>query len=186
MALELDLRRFTIEEYEGMIAAGILQEDERLELLDGEIVRMPPIGLPHVVCVDRLNRLLSRGLEEVIVRIQSPVVLGQDEPQPDVVLLRYRDDFYAQARPTPDDILLLIEVADTSVAYDRRKLPRYAAAGIREVWVVNLVDRHVEVHTEPGADGYKRQHVLRHGDAVEVLGLTLKVGDILGEPRPGD
>jgi Uma2 family endonuclease len=130
-------RRFTIDEYHRMGEAGVLSEDDRVELLDGEIVQMTPIGAPHASCVDRLNALLARRLgKSAIVRVQNPIILDRrSEPQPDLALLAPRSDFYSGAHPRPRDVLLAIEVMDASRGYDRTlKLSLYARAELREVW----------------------------------------------------
>lgn len=121
--------------------AGILGEDDRLELIDGEIVTMPPIGSRHAGCVKRLNALFGSALAgRVVVSAQDPLVLDDySEPQPDIVLLRPRPDYYASAHPRPEDVLLLVEVADSSLDYDEDvKVPRYARAGVQEMWIVDL------------------------------------------------
>jgi hypothetical protein len=172
MAVVLKRRRFTIEEYHRMGEAGILSDDERVELIEGEIVEMTSIGVPQAATVDRLNHLFtSRLAGRVIVRVQGPIVLpAQDsEPQPDVTLLRPRDDFYARAHPAPDDVLLVVEVMDTSVERDGRvKLPLYARAGIPETWLVHLGANHVEVHRAPTAEGYRQARVIRPGGPLAV------------------
>lgn len=186
MSVEVAKRSFTVAEYNRMGEAGILREDDRVELIEGEIVEMSPIGRRHAACVDRLTELFSERLQrKVIVRVQSPVVLNDyTEPQPDVALLRRREDFYERSLPSPDDVLLVVEVADTTLEYDRQiKVPLYARAGISEVWVVNLHDEQVEVYTRPADGAY--QDVRRHGrgDAIksaDALGLTLNVDEILG------
>ncbi len=116
---EVTRRRFTVHEYHRMGEAGILHEDDRIELLDGELVEMAAIGTRHFSCVNRLNHLLvGRVGDDVIVSVQNPVRLNEyTEPQPDVALIRARD--YSESLPTPDDVLLLIEVSDTTLAYDR-------------------------------------------------------------------
>src|SRR4026209_134436 len=129
-------RQFTVHDYARMREAGILTEDDRVELLDGEIFLMSPLGPLHIAIVNRLNKLLMRQVgDDAILSIQNAVQLNDySEPQPDVALLHPRDDYYNQALARPDDILLLIEVADTSLGYDRElKLPRYAASNIAEV-----------------------------------------------------
>jgi len=134
-------RLFTAEEYFRMGEAGILQEDDRVELIEGEIVEMSPIGSRHAACVNRLVKLFVREVgDSGIVGAQNPVLLPDySGPQPDVAVLRLREDFYAEAHPTPGDVLLLIEVSDTTLRYDREvKLPLYALAGILEVWIVDL------------------------------------------------
>lgn len=179
-------KRFTTQEYEQIAAAGVFAEDDRVELLEGEIVEMSPIGPSHSACIDRLNRLLQRQVKDAaIVRVQSPVRLGQhSEPQPDVSLLQPRDDFYAGGHPEPEDVLLLIEVADSSLSYDRDlKLPLYARAGIGEVWLVGLLPQTVEVFRAPGESGYGERREARRGESLAALnvgGVVLSVADILG------
>ena len=186
MAVQLLRRRFTVDEYQRMGQVGILGEDDRLELLEGEIVEMAPIGSRHQAAVDRLTRLFSdRVADAAMVRVQGPVDLGGDsEPQPDVILLRRRDDFYQFAHPGPDDVLLLVEVSDTSTEYDREvKLPLYARHGIAEVWLVGLGAEAIEVYRSPTDQGYQQvsKSVRGQGLSPEALpGLELAVKDILG------
>ncbi len=157
MSMQLLKRRFTVDEYHRMAEAGILSEDDRVELIDGEIVEMVPIGSRHAACVDRLNRIFSELLERrAIVRVQNPIRLGRhSEPQPDIALLRPRADFYASAHPGPADVLLVVEVADTSSDIDREvKLSLYARAGVLEAWLVDLSKEIIEVHRNPSPDKY--------------------------------
>lgn len=175
-------RLFTVSEYHSMAEAGILSEDDRVELIEGEIYRMAPIGSRHAGCVNRLIHLFKGA--EGILAAQNPVVLNDfSEPQPDMALLRWRDDFYASSHPNPDDILLLIEVADTSVGFDRRvKIPLYARRGIRELWLVDLKKDTVEVHRQPSPTAFRDVRKLRKGDRISPLAfpdLELNVGDIL-------
>ena len=158
MSVQLIRHRFTVEEYHEMARAGVLTEDDRVELIEGEIVDMTPIGLRHQATVDFLTRWLTLGCgERAIVRIQGPIRLGaHSEPQPDVMALAPRDDFYRTTPVTPGDVLLLVEVADTSLPYDRSsKIPLYARAGVREVWLVDLVRDRVEIYRDPGPEGYR-------------------------------
>jgi Uma2 family endonuclease len=186
MAVQILRRRFTIEEYYLMAKAGILGEDDRVELIDGEIVEMPPIGIPHASHVDRLNRLFTLRLgESAIVRVQNPVRLSEhSEPQPDIALLRPRDDFYTSAHPGPQDVLLVIEIADTSIDYDRQvKAPLYARAGIPEYWLVDLTGQRIEVYRDPAAGEYRQVRLVRRSErlAPEALPLLeLSSSDILG------
>ncbi|GIX47751.1 MAG: hypothetical protein KatS3mg131_1962 [Candidatus Tectimicrobiota bacterium] len=186
MAVQLMKRRFTVAEYHKMAEAGILGEDDRVELIEGEIVAMAPIGSRHAACVDRLNRLFSqRTGERAIVRVQNPVRLGEhSEPQPDVALLRPRPDFYAAEHPGPEDVLLVVEVAETSAAPDRAvKVPLYARFGIPEVWLVDLAAAQVEVYRQPAPQGYQAVETLRRGDTVAPLllpELSLAVEALLG------
>ena len=179
-------RRFTVEEYHKMAEAGILHEDDRVELIEGDVVEMTHIDSRHMRCVNELNWLLSRGLgDEVRVRIQNPLRLGERlEPQPDLAVIRARD--YAGSLPGPEDVLLLIEVSDTTLRYDREvKLPLYARAGIPEVWILDLPNDAIERHNEPFGDGYRRTERPRRGETLvsEALpGLTVPVDGVLGPP----
>lgn len=178
-------RLFTVSEYQEMARTGILAEDERVELVEGEIVRMSPIGRRHVAVVNRLNTLLAAKLRKgVIVSVQNPIRLGRrSEPQPDIAVLRPNPGFYAEALPEPKDILLIIEVADTTLEMDRNvKLPLYAKAGAPEVWIVDLVGEIVEAYCEPYAGDYRRRIKARRGERVRsstIAQLELRVTDIL-------
>jgi Uma2 family endonuclease len=157
MASEQTTRLFTVDEYYRMAEAGILGEDDRVELLDGRIVQMSPIGSRHAACVDRLTRRLAAVPEgRAVLRVQSPVRLGKlSEPQPDLCLLKPRANYYADGHPGPEDVLLLIEVASTSLPFDRDvKLPLYARAEIPEVWLFDLEAERVHVFLEPIGDAY--------------------------------
>ena len=150
-------RRFTVAEYYAMADAGILAPDERVELLDGDVIAMPPINEWHASRVGRFTNTLPAQLQgQAIVWIQNPVHLDDNsEPEPDVMLLRWRDDFYESEHPGPADVLLLIEVSDTTVDYDRgAKLSAYAAAGIPEVWIASRRDRRIESYADPTGDAY--------------------------------
>jgi Uma2 family endonuclease len=142
--------------------AGILCEDDRVELIEGELVDMPPIGSLHAGKVMRLVSCLTNALSNrAIVSPQNPVRLGEhSEPQPDLAVLRFRDDFYENSHPQPEDVLLLIEVADATIRYDREvKIPVYARYGIPEVWLIDLQAECVEVYLQPRSDGYR--HIFR-------------------------
>jgi Uma2 family endonuclease len=157
MAVQLQRKLFTTDEYHQMIRAGVFAEDDRLELIEGEIAEMSPISPEHAGCVKRLNRLFAHTLgDRVLMSVQDPIRLGQrSEPQPDLALLRPRADYYADSHPGPDDALLVVEVAETSTAYDRDvKMLMYARAGIVEAWLVSLDDKWVEVYREPSPVGY--------------------------------
>lgn len=186
MAGQVLKRLFTVAEYHRMAEAGILGEDDRVELLEGEIVEMSPIGSRHAGCVMRLNQLLSRQVGQgILVNIQNPIRMGEhSEPQPDLTLLRPRPDFYAQAHPGPADVLLLIEVAETSADSDRAvKLPLYARSGISEVWLVDLAEERVEVHRHPSPGGYQESRTVQRGErlAPQALpALDLAVEAVLG------
>lgn len=155
--LEPTAHRFTVEEYYQMAETGILQPDARVELLDGEIIDMAPIGPFHGGTVNSLNRLLAeRAKGRWLVVVQNPVRLGaRSEPQPDFMLVKPVADDYKSRHPVPEDVYLLIEVAESSLTYDRnRKIPAYGRAAIPEVWIINLVEQNIEVFREPHYTGY--------------------------------
>ena len=155
--VEVARRRFTVEEYHRMAEAGILGAGDRVELIEGEIIQMTPIGRRHAACVAELNRLLVPAVGgRALLWPQNPIRLPREtEPQPDVVLLRPRADRYIDNEARPEDVLLLIEVADTSQRYDRLvKLPLYARAGIREYWIVDLQGEAIEVYRAPETTRY--------------------------------
>ncbi len=183
----LDLRTFTVDEYHMMAEAGLFDEDSRVELIDGIIVAMSPIGAPHLLCVNRLDALLHRlkiGRDlDVMISVQNPLRLGpKQEPEPDVALLRP----FADVRvPEAADALLVVEVADTTLATDRSvKAPRYAAAGIPEVWIVDLSGEQVEVYRRPGAAGYAEVRTAGPGESLTLAALPeageVAVSDVLG------
>jgi len=186
MTVTLAKRRFTVDEYHLMAQAGILSEDDRVELIRGEVVEMTPIGRRHAGAVDRLNQLFTSALgERVIVRVQNPVPVSADsEPQPDLALLRLSPDFYVETPLGPEEVLLVIEVADTSAPSDRAvKVPLYAEAGIREVWLVDLAAGRVEVYRGPGPGGYRECLALVRGQRVApeaFLDVILTIDAILG------
>jgi Uma2 family endonuclease len=162
---------FTVDEYYRIYEAGVLNEDDRVELINGEIVYMSPAGARHSACVNRLSYLLIAAFgREVMTIIQNPVNLDQSsQPQPDVVLAKWKDDYYASGHPTPEDILLLIEVSDSSVGIDQNyKIPLYAAAGIRETWLVNLPDQCIEVYHHPEAGSYTAMQTFKPGQSISL------------------
>ncbi|MDF5738233.1 MULTISPECIES: Uma2 family endonuclease [unclassified Nostoc] len=186
MSVQLLRRKFTVEQYHKMVDSGILTEDDRVELIRGEIIEMSPIGTKHAACVKRLNKLLSQKLwDRVLIAIQDPVELNDNsEPQPDVALLKPRDDFYATAHPQPQDIFLLIEVSDSTVMYDREeKIPLYAQANIIEVWLVDINEQIVEVYQQPTAAGYQLMQKFTSGQTLSIpgfSGVNITVNEIFG------
>lgn len=178
--------KITADEFERLYAAGFLQQDGRVELLDGEILIMSPIGNPHVSVTIRLIRLLSSTLSDRgLITASTPVRLDDlSEPQPDVTLLRFRDDFYENAHARPADIFVAIEVMETSAAYDRgRKLKKYASSGVPEVWLVDIKQKRVEMYRRPIGDLYSEISVRTRGETVTVEAfpdVMLAVNDILG------
>jgi Uma2 family endonuclease len=176
----------TTDEFMRMAESGAFDPDERVELIEGEIVYMSPIGPPHAACVNRLTMLLApRLVGRAIVQIQGPFRASDySMPQPDVALFRLRDHYYAREHARPDDLCLAIEVADSTLRFDRtRKLPLYAAVGVRESWLVDLKANVIEVCTDPTPSGYDK--VVRVGPGGSVTptafpDLTLAVTQILG------
>lgn len=198
---EVNKHRFTVEEYQKMGEAGVFGEDDRVELIDGEIVEMTPIGWRHVEAVDRLNHLLwSFAAGRHRVSVQNPVVLGEHgEQQPDLMLIR--EPGRTGRLPEAADVLLVVEVSDSSLAYDRNvKLPRYAAAGIPEAWILDLTGtpggEALELYAHPSeaapaspgsgfassAGSYRSEHRFRPGELIVseiVEGLSFPVEDVL-------
>ncbi len=179
-------RLFTVEELLAMEKAGVFHPEERIELLDGEIVVMPPIGPSHEDGTDRLADAFKAGMQgRARVRVQHSVRLSDNSlPQPDIAVVRLRDDYHV-AHPTAADVLLLVEVADSSLESDREvKLARYAAAGIPEVWIANLRSRQVEGHSDPVDGTYRSRRVVTAEGSISPLAfpdVRLTVGDFLLE-----
>ena len=175
---------FTVEEYHKMGEAGVFDENARLELIEGEIVEMAPIGWRHARCVTRLTSLLARFASERAllgrryeVSVQNPVALRRHgEPQPDLALV---EGLPSGRLPGPAEIVLIVEVADTSLAYDRgRKLPLYAEAGIPEVWIVDLNEYAVEVYADPASGSYGTVSHARGGERV----ISPTLSDLVFDP----
>lgn len=185
MVAEYVRKRFTVDEYYKMGETGIIGEDDRVELIGGEIVEMTPINVPHARCVGRLNKLFAPLLaDRGDVWVQNPIYIDEwSEPQPDIALLK--PGYFLnpqQQHPGPDDILLLIEVADSTLMTDRRrKVPLYAGAGVTEVWIVNIQKKVVEFFVDPAGGKYNRVGRVGLGHTVSPQTLpdvVLKVNDI--------
>jgi Uma2 family endonuclease len=178
--IELNRHHFNVQQYHQMYESGIFTESDRLELIYGELVTMSPINRRHAACVNRLNYLIVRIMgNRAIAAVQNPIRLSDDsEPQPDVAILKWQDDFYRSGHPAPSDIHWLIEVSDTTIGIDRRvKVPLYAESGILETWLVNLNEDCLEVYR----DG--KELILQRGDRIASLAfpdLVFAVTDILG------
>ncbi|MGA2750761.1 MAG: Uma2 family endonuclease [Verrucomicrobiota bacterium] len=177
--------RFSVQDYYRMAEWGVLKPGARVELLDGTIIDMAPIGPFHCGVVNRLNRIFTEHSEERwITSVQNPVRLDDhSEPQPDMLLLRPSPDDYTSRHPRPEEVFLLVEVSDTTLETDReRKLPAYARAGIAEVWIVNLDELTVEVFREPNFTGYGAKAILRAGGTVHPQAfpdVTVDVAELL-------
>lgn len=186
MAVNLAKHHFTVSEYERMGETGVLPPDARVELIEGEIVEMSPIESPHAACVDLITENLNPQLRgRAIVRTQNPIVLDDfSEPQPDAAVLKLRADRYREAHPRPLDVLLIIEVSDTTVQKDRLvKMPLYARAGIPEALLFDLAGDQVEYYSQPKAGTYQVARTLRRGERFEsasMPGHALDIALILG------
>ncbi|MEI6444510.1 MAG: Uma2 family endonuclease [Nostocales cyanobacterium ELA583] len=182
----LNTFRLNVSQYHQMSEAGILSENDKVELINGEIIEMSPIGRRHAACVDRINRLFSNILGiKVIVRVKNPIILNNlSEPEPDIALLQPRADFYESGHPQPQDIFLLIEVADSSLEYDKDvKIPLYASSGISEVWLVDIYEQVIIVYRYPSESGYSDIQTLSRGKKLSIQAfpeINLVVNDILG------
>ena len=172
--------RFTVDDVYAMVDHGILSSEQRIELINGEIIDMSPINLLHANSVTKLDRFFSKHLlqDEYIIRVQNPVLLSDYSlPEPDIVVARYRESLLEDEHTRPQDIVLLIEVVDTTYRSDKRtKAPLYAAEGVPVYWIVNLNERLVEVYAQPEGDKYTQAHVYQ-GD-FEVMGATITPHDI--------
>jgi len=185
-AIPVERKAFTVDQYEQMISAGVLREDDRLELIEGEILEMSPIGGLHIQVVNRLTRLLVLLLkDQAVVSIQNPIRLGRSEPQPDVAVLRTDVNDRPAGVPRAEDVLLVIEVADTSAALDRTiKIPLYGREGVPEAWLVDLTLGSIEVYRGPNPSGYRNKQTLGPGEVLTIEAITdarLIVNDILGK-----
>jgi Uma2 family endonuclease len=185
MPTGVDKRRFTADEYQAMGRAGILRNTDRVELIEGEILEMAPIGPSHASAVDRAaDALTARVRPHAIVRVQSPIRLGDfSEPQPDLVLLRRRDDFYRDAHPQPRDILLVIEIAASSLPYDRDlKASLYARHDIVEYWLADMDSGVLTCYRSPEGGIYRDVEVRARGESIALQalpGCAISVNDLL-------
>ncbi|HTD38278.1 MAG TPA: Uma2 family endonuclease [Candidatus Limnocylindrales bacterium] len=163
------IRPITVDEYHRMLEVGILYEKEPVELLDGQLIAMPPQGPAHASVFSALNALFVHTFgDRALVRPGGPIELNRiSEPEPDLALVRRTEDQYFGSHPKPEDVLLLVEVSHSSLAYDRRqKLSAYARAGIAEYWIVDLVHRRIEIFAEPQNDRYEAHQTARPGDSI--------------------
>jgi Uma2 family endonuclease len=178
-------RLVTVQEYERMVQSGVFPKAERLEMIEGQIVSLAAASASIASVVKRLDALLANGTTaQLLVSVHDPIRLARSELQPDLVLLRLRDDNYFGGPPSASDVLLVIEVADTSADYDRNvKIPVYGRGGIAEAWLIDLSARAIQVYREPGNDGYSVQKTVAAGDQLSPLALpdiSLSVSEILG------
>lgn len=185
MAIKLARRLLSVEEYHKMAEAGILKE-RGIELINGEIIEMSPIGSNHASIVDKLKDLLTIGLfQKAIVRVQNPISVSDfSEPEPDLAIVKYRSDYYKMGHPKPVDILTVIEVAVSSVEYNEEiKLPLYAENHIKEYWLIKVDKQQVQVHTKPAGKDYQVRRIYNRGEVINLVGFdfTILVDDLFGE-----
>jgi Uma2 family endonuclease len=186
MIMQLLTRKFTVEQFHQMAENGILNNQERIELIQGDLITMSPIGYRHAFVTTYLSNWFVRQLgERSLVSTQNPIQLDEkSEPQPDLVLLKPTDNFYGDRLPRASDCLLLIEVADSSLIYDQTvKIPLYAQHHIPEVWLINLNQQQLECHTNPVNNAYQQQEIFRPGQQITSLAfpdLTLSLTEIFG------
>lgn len=186
MSIQVLKRRFTVADYHKMAEIGVFKADEKNELVDGEIIVISPIGKRHAACVSRISELFFSRLATVAsVRVQNPIILDDfSEPQPDIVLVKRRSDFYEARHPQTTDIFLLVEVADTTIDfYLSVKIPLYCQNGIQEVWLVDLNQNCIRMYRTPTSNGYQLIQLL---EAEQILTLSafpknqINVKEILG------
>jgi Uma2 family endonuclease len=186
MGIALNRHHFTVDDFNFLHDQGKFKPEDRLELIEGEIFEMSPIGSFHARCVDFLsNTLVVLLFSKYIVRIQSPVILNDlNQPRPDIAVIRYQQDFYKHSHPKAADVLLIIEVSDTTVELDRNiKFPKYAAARVPEAWLVDLPAQRIEVHSGLQDKTYGMVKVYQRGEEVvsaTMPGVKFSVDDILG------
>jgi len=186
MQIETARKRFTVDDYYRMAEAGILKPTDRVELIEGEIVEMSPIGDRHAMAVNRATMMFARGLgDKVVVSVQNAAHIDlYNEPQPDLVLIRPRENFYGTRHPRPEDVVLLIEVSETTLQYDRKvKLPIYARSDVPEVWIVDLKNEVIHVYRNPKGTAYLATETKRRGESVAPGAFpefAIKVDDLLG------
>ncbi|MCU7244872.1 MAG: Uma2 family endonuclease [Microcystis aeruginosa WS75] len=186
MSLSLITRKFTVEEYEKMTTQGIIKPDEKVELIRGEIIKMSPMGTRHAAGIDRLTQLLYQKFGDLILLgVQNPIRLNNNsQPEPDLSLLIPRSDFYVAAYPCPQDIYLIIEVSDSTIDYDRNtKIPLYAEANIKEVWIINLKEECLEVYRHPLHGSYQAIQKYYRGESIFIESfpeIELTLIEILG------
>ncbi|MEM7369984.1 MAG: Uma2 family endonuclease [Bacteroidota bacterium] len=185
MTIPLRKRLITVAEYYKMLEVGILKEEDRVELIRGEIISMSPISSNHSSIVKRINRVLSKSIGDLgVIGIQDPIHLGKfSEPEPDISLLKPSPDLYQHEHPRSEDVFLLIEVAQSSLNFDRHvKIPLYASHQIPEVWIVDVNNHQIEVYREPNGDFYAEQMLVVPGESIDIqaLGLEIQVRDLLG------
>lgn len=186
MTIAVQKHLFSRTDYHCLAQTPIFREDDHIELIEGEIIDMAPLGSLHASIVTRITDIFYKQCRsQAIIRVQNPIRLGDfSEPEPDIALLRPCTDCYAQSHPSETDVLLLVEVADSSLRYDREvKIPLYARYGIPEVWLVNVANNNIEVFLEPSPQGYQKQFIAQPGQSLvprSIESVSISVKPILG------
>ncbi len=182
--VDTQIRQIATAEYYGMMESGIIREGERVELISGQIFTMAAKGTRHTLCTRKLfKQLLALIGDRADVQSQDPITLPKNsEPEPDIVIAKLRSDEYVNSHPAPEDIILVIEVADSTIKFDREtKSPLYAAAGISEYWIVNLIDDRLEIYRQPEGDIYTSIEIItppRSINLPEFSGIALNISDL--------
>ena len=186
METEVTKKLFTVDEYCRMAEAGIFGPESRLELIEGEIIEMSPVGIRHISCVNRATELFaSRLAGKMMLSVQNPVILSRyTMPQPDIVLARPREDFYSSKYIAPKDTFLAVEISDSTLRYDRnRKMPLYAKAGVPELWIENLQSDVILVYRDPGPTTYSTSLTLQRGESLTLAAfpeIAFRTDELLG------
>lgn len=178
MAVQLIRHLLTASDYHLMREVGILTEDDKVELINGEIIQMSPKGSKHAGFIGKLSEILFLQIQiKAHLRLQDPIRLGNlSEPEPDIAIVRRKEDFYTSAHPQPSDVFFLIEVADTSLIMDREvKLPLFASHNVPEVWIINIIDEEIEIHRAPQGDIYTIRHIIKKGNIAEFQALDIQI-----------
>ena len=187
MAIQLQHKLFTVDDLDQMLESGVLTEDDNVELLNGELVTMSPVGSRHAACVKRLNHFFSQTIgDKAIVSVQDPIqIRPNSQPEPDIAILRVRHDFYMDAHPEAADVLLLIEVSDSSLDYDKEiKLGIYGRGGVPEVWIINLQDEQVDSYRGPFNGGYRLRERFLLGENIKadlLPKLEVNISQVFGK-----
>ena len=182
MATEVEKRLINVDEYYKMAEVGILKPEDRVELINGEIYQMSPIGSRHAGIVNKLASLLNDLFKDrAVIGIQNPVRIdGNNEPEPDIALLKYRPDYYSSAHPIPPEVLAVMEVAGSSIRFDKEvKAPLYASCGIPECWIIDMEQNQLEVFSDPKGSNFSQNRLYGPTDNVTLMGRKLAVKDLL-------
>jgi Uma2 family endonuclease len=182
MATEVVKRLINVDEYYKMAEVGILKPEDKVELINGEIFQISPIGSRHAAIVDHLAMILNQMFERnVIIRVQNPVRIdGNNQPEPDIAIVKYRSDYYSSAHPVPADVLAIIEVADFSIRFDKEvKTTVYASGGIPVYWIVDLKNNFIEIFSYPKGKKYTETKAYTPGDEATLLGKNIFIKEVL-------